>query len=114
MRKTIFLLGIIGILSSCKKDCKKDNTAIIRFTNNEQVDATVRLPGGQFTDETELDVLAGETTSIIVNTRVSIGGVNRWENGWKGSYDVNWADGTKTGVVINVLECDVDEILLQK
>jgi len=109
---TIISILFLAVFTSCQKDCEKDHTATLRFINNEQVNANVFLPGGQFTEDDKIEVLAGETATIIVNTDVSVGG--RKDDGWKAVVDVEWSDNTQGNVVIDVVTCDVNEVTLEK
>lgn len=116
MKYLLFAALACAILFSCKTECEKDHTGTIRFTNQENEAATVRLKEGWFVPH-EFEIAARSSKAIVAklnftdeNTGIYI------ESGYQitGSYRlesdtmVGWRD-----FILTPYQCEIQDIPLQ-
>ena len=116
--QNIILLALIGaslFLSSCEKDCEKENRSTFRLINETGTLVDVRLSEPNF-DGQEFRLSRGETKDVFVYVGFSDDVGRDWDSGYQTqiSYDIQGDGEEWLGLpVIITGPCDLLEITLE-
>jgi len=116
MRNLLFTALACAFFFGCKKDCEKDHTGTIRFTNQQNEPVTVKLEKDWFVpDQFEIAPRSSKTitanvnftdvnTGLFIESGYQVGGSYRFES----DTTVSWRE-----FIVTPYQCEVQDISLQ-